>query len=158
MIRVFEMKNTLVAVPVRCLIWQLSPTRVRASKMTRVVAIMAHQSVFLVISSVTYHAWPIVTSGHILHSISRLHRHEMPTTGFISIVTNTDRADSHARCWQMDFRVSKIRRIHMYVASKDICNGSNAPFVTILLLANTSSISLPGCLIEVGPKTSIIRR
>ena len=46
MIRVFEMKNTLVAVPVRCLIWQLSPTRFRASKMTRVVAIMAHQSVF----------------------------------------------------------------------------------------------------------------
>ena len=46
----------------------------------------------------------------------------------------------------------------MYVASKDICNGSNAPFVTILLLANTSSISLPGRIIEVGPKTSIIRR
>ena len=48
--------------------------------MTRVVAIMAHQSVFLVISSVTYHAWPIIMNGHILHSISMLHRHEVPTT------------------------------------------------------------------------------
>ena len=60
-------------------IWQLSPTRFSASKMTRDVAIMAHQRVFLVISAVTYHAWPIVMNGHILHSISMLHRHEVPT-------------------------------------------------------------------------------
>ena len=80
MSRVFEMKNTPVAVPVRCLMWHLSPTRFRASKMTRGVAIMAKQRVFLVISSVTYHAWPIIMNGHILHSISMLHRHEVPTT------------------------------------------------------------------------------
>ena len=48
--------------------------------MTRGVAIMAKQRVFLVISSVTYHAWPIIMNGHILHSISMLHRHEVPTT------------------------------------------------------------------------------
>ena len=66
MIRVFEMKDTFVAVPVRCLIRHLSPTRVRASKMTRGFAIMAKQRVFLVISTVTDHAWPIVMNGHIL--------------------------------------------------------------------------------------------
>ena len=143
MSRVFEMKNTLVAVPVRCLRWHLRPTRFRAPKMTRAVAILANQRVFVVISAVTYHAGPIVMNGHILHSISMLHRHEMPTTRSISELTNTYRADSESRCWLIDFRVLKVRRIHMDIASKDISNGSNAPFVTVLLIVNTSSVSGP---------------
>ena len=158
MSRVFEMKNTLVTVPVRWLRWHLRPTRFRAPPMTRAVAILAEQRVFMFISAVTYHAWPIVMNGNILHCISMLHRHEMPTTRSISELTNTDRADSQSRCWRIDFRVSKKRRIHMYVASKDISNGSNAPVVTIILLTNTSSVSLPGRFIKVGAKTVIMRR
>ena len=78
--RVFEMKHTLVAVPVRCIRWHRRPTRFRAPKMTRAVAVLAKQRVFIVISAVTYYAWPIVINGHILHSISMLHRHKMPMT------------------------------------------------------------------------------
>ena len=46
----------------------------------------------------------------------------------------------------------------MYVASKDISNGSNAPLVTVLLIVNTSSVSGPGRFIKAGPKTDVIRR
>ena len=79
MSRVFEMKNTLVAVPVRFLRWHLIPTRFRAPKMTRAVAIVANQRVIMVISTVTYHAWPIVMYRQILHIIMMLYRHEVPT-------------------------------------------------------------------------------
>ena len=77
------MKNTLVAVPVRCIRWHLRPTRFRTPKMTRAVAILANQRVFMFTSVVTYYAWPmddVVIDGHILHCILMLYRHKMPMT------------------------------------------------------------------------------